>query len=166
MEIIKKRIKELETEKDNILNSYPEEDGEMQTMLAMGNMRLSMEIKFLKELRDILIAQNKIERILCSANWYDDGVKHVHQPTNIKIGYVIAGQRHHNCIYTFSLIQKDVKKEETIKLQRTEVQGFLTSKNRFVGRKLATKIAFEANQLPENGHKIKINQELFSEDLY
>ena len=107
----------------------------------------------------------KREYILCAANHYDDGIEHVHQPKNIKTGFVICGQRHHNCIYTFSLIQKDVNREDTVKLMRSEVQGFLTNTNRFVNRKSAELIAVDAGQVvKENLHHQLIG--LFSEDLY
>ena len=168
MEMIEKKIKELEIKKDNLLKSYPDEDGEMQTMLAMQNMELSLQIKFLRELNDVISAKKPVkEFILASACWYDDGQEHVHQPTNIKIGYITAGQRHHNCIGTFAQIAKFPYDAKALKIMRTEVQGFLTNKNRFVDRKEAYKIAFDADQIigPNKGDP-ENSIGLTSEDLY
>lgn len=102
-------------------------------------------------------------QILCAANHFDDGVYHVHQPTNIKTGYVICGQRHHNCNYTFSLIQKDVNRDDTVKLMNNCTEGFLTNTNIFVNRKEAMEIAILANQTT-NIQSPHIG--LHSEDLY
>ena len=44
------------------------------------------------------------EYILSAANYYNDEIKHQHQPNNIEIGFVICGRRHHNCIGTFTQI--------------------------------------------------------------
>lgn len=53
------------------------------------------------------------------------------------------------------------------RIHRTEVQGFLTNTNRFVTRKEAYKIAFEANQIigPNKGRS-ENSIGLTSEDLY
>ncbi len=107
---------------------------------------------------------DKKEYILCAANYYNDGKEHVHQPFNINSGYVICGQRHHNCIYTFSLIVKDLSREETVKLMRVEEQGFLTNTNRYVDRQEALIIAREANQLNDEYVNERIG--LHSENLY
>ena len=107
----------------------------------------------------------KDEYILCAANHYDDGVWHVHQPINIPTGYVICGQRHHNCNYTFSLIQEDANRADTVKLMNACTQGFLTNSNRFVGRKEAAEIAVNAFQvIKEEISSPRIG--LHSEDLY
>jgi len=119
-----------------------------------------------------LIKPNPIpEFIICAANYYYDGNKHNHMPKNIEVGFVICGRRHHNCIATFAqfmgFFEDNKYKGEAIKTRKTEVQGFLTSTDRFVDRKEAYKIAFEANQIigpnkgcPENSIG------LTSEDLY
>jgi hypothetical protein len=93
------------------------------------------------------------EKILCSAIWYDDGKAHVHQPKNIKAGYVICGMRHHNCIALHTLLTGKVT-------NASNVQGFITDKDRFVDRNEAGEIAFKAMQVP------KRNNLLYSEDLY
>jgi len=105
------------------------------------------------------------EYILCSANYYDDGVKHEHSPNNIINGFVICGRRHHNCIGTFAQMVGFPYTAEGHKLRQTEVQGFLTNTNRFVNRKEALKIATEAKQLI---HEVKLdsNVGLTSEDVW
>lgn len=95
------------------------------------------------------------EKILCAAIWVDDGKQYVHQPTNIKSGFVICGHRHHNCFTTLSLICEDKKA-----FNYEKQQGFLTNTNRFVTREEAAIIAYKAKQIKEEVKK------LFSEDLY
>jgi hypothetical protein len=108
------------------------------------------------------------EKIICAANYYNDGKKHEGQPKGIATtGFVVCGRRHNNCIYTFSLIVGFPYSDEAKRIHRTEVQGFLTNDNRFVSRKEAYKIAYEADQIigPNKGHKENIIG-LTSEDLY
>ena len=97
------------------------------------------------------------EYIICAAILFHDGEKHDHQPKNIDSGFVICGRRHHNCIMTNYLLGGS-------KMKNTE--GFLTNKDRFIGRKEAGEIAFNANQidtpLSDNGKRVI----LLSEDLY
>lgn len=104
------------------------------------------------------------EYILCAANRYDDGIVHVHQPLNIRKGFVVCGRRHHNCISTFAQIVGFPYSKAANKLQKTEVQGFLTNTDRFVDRLSALKIAREANQLITGTGNELLG--LFSEDLY
>jgi len=108
------------------------------------------------------------EYILCAANRYFDGNPHEHQPTNLAEGYfVTCGRRHHNCIGVFAQIVGFPYNEEGHKIHLTEVQGFLTSTNRFINRKEAYKIAFEMNQIigPNKGQS-ENSIGLTSEDLY
>jgi hypothetical protein len=109
----------------------------------------------------------KKEFIICAANKYDDGLEYSHQPINIKIGFVVCGRRHHNCIQTFTQIIGFPYSIEGLKLHNTEKQGFLTNTNRWVDRKEAYKIAFEADQIigPNKGHSENYIG-LTSEDLY
>ena len=100
------------------------------------------------------------EYIICAANHYDDGKTRTFNPKNIESGFVVCGRRHHNCIQTFAQIVGFPYSDEANKSHNTEVQGFLTSKDRFVGREEAAQIAFEAGQIKQ--HKIT----LYSEDLY
>lgn len=117
-----------------------------------------------------MIQKYKPEYILCAAIWYkdlklqDSGNLRTRgtQPYNIDKGIVICGWRHGNCI----AITKAVTGLRTVTIAEDGVgehgQGFLTSHNRFVDRKEAAIIAYEAGQLVE-GTKI---ENLFSEDLY
>ena len=107
---------------------------------------------------------NKKEYILCAAihykdfNYFSDDVKTIpinqYMPTNVKDGIVVIGYRHAQCL---RLLQAIIGVENLPLTNHT--QGFLTSKNRFVDRKEASKIAFENNQTKETNI-------LFSEDLY
>lgn len=78
-----------------------------------------------------------------------------HLPKNITNGWVIAGRRHHNCYCCLFAIDPDYRKN-SINID----DGFITSDDRFVNRKEAAKIAFEAGQIE------KETKTLFSEDLY
>ena len=101
------------------------------------------------------------ERILCAAIYIDDGKPHLHQPWNIHTGFVVAGRRHHNCIYTDSLLgEHDPAIAALIKSR--ENQGFLTSHDRYVSRATAAVIARKEGQLlvPEMQ-----TEELTSEEL-
>ena len=106
-------------------------------------------------------------KIICAANFYNDGKKHGHQPENIEIGFITAGRRHHNCIGTFAQIVGFPYTAKGQRIRQTEIQGFLTNKNKFVDRQTAYQIAFRADQIigpnkgcPENSIG------LTSEDLY
>ncbi len=105
---------------------------------------------FLTFLREIM------EKILCSAIWFDDGKEYVHSPKNIKAGFVICGRRHHNC---FAILGQVLQEDKGYK-ELDDVQGFLTDTDRFVDRYEGAKIAFAAKQTKEQKEK------LYSEDLY
>ena len=98
------------------------------------------------------------EYIICAAIHFDDGIEHVHQPVNIKTGYVVCGRRHHNCFMTVKALTGKIEK-----LDEEKTQGFLTSKDRFLNRKEAMIVAIACNQVKAEGNK---NNVLFSEDLY
>lgn len=95
------------------------------------------------------------EYIVCAAIHMLDGKVYEHQPKNIESGLVMCGLRHHNAIT--NLVQL-IGRDNVLKYK--EVQGFLTSKDRFVSREEAATIAFSTGQIskPHTG--------LFSEDLY
>lgn len=76
-------------------------------------------MKDLKRLKEHL-NNGKTEFVMCSAIHYDDGVDHINQPFNIETGYVICGWRHFNCRSPYGHLKG--------------VQGFLTTKNRFLDR--------------------------------
>ena len=93
------------------------------------------------------------ERIISAAVWVDDGNEHLHQPT--ATGFVVGGWRHHNILSTIHCTNPTPRREDM-------VQGFLTTRGRFVDRVAALKIARQEGQLigPERGDA------LYSEDIY
>lgn len=106
----------------------------------------------------------KKEYILCAAIHFDDQKEYVHQPKNITTGFVVCGRRHHNCFALFSAIKShrgttddDLRDYPS---HKHTVQGFLTSKDRFINREEAAKLALETGQIKES---VGI---LFSEHLY
>ena len=100
-----------------------------------------------------------LERILCAAIWFDDSKGYVHQPENIQTGFVVCGRRHHNCYATLVAVLGDDKWVET-KMDFEQVQGFVTSLDRFVDREEAAKIAYVAGQVDQ------LYERLISEHLY
>ena len=96
------------------------------------------------------------EYILCAAIWFDDGKEYRLQPTNVSSGLVLCAWRH-GCV--FPQIGGLVGERQKLGIFEKE-QGFLTSHNRFVGRKEAAEIAFREGQVD------KLLPILFSEDLY
>jgi len=97
------------------------------------------------------------EYILCAAYWIDDGIEHVHQPT--ETGYVLSGWRHHVVLELISVLGLDRSHG------RSRNAGFITSHNRYVGREEGRKIAIAAGQWrgPSGSRK---DNDLFSEELY
>lgn len=105
-------------------------------------------------------ASNKSEFIVCAAVWYKDLPTQEHlSPININKGIVLCGWRHGSIIQQL----KTLSKLRTITFAEDgvgeHVQGFLTSKNRFVDRVEGRKI------FTENGNTSEFEQ-LYSEDLY
>jgi hypothetical protein len=105
-------------------------------------------------------AFNKPEYVICAAILFQDGIIHPHQPRNIPNGFVICGRRHHNCFTTGMIINDGKSINDLNEINGKSIQGFLTSKDRFVDRKEGGKIAFEAGQIKEE------TDCMFSEDLY
>lgn len=105
------------------------------------------------------------EYILCAAIWYKDLPMNRPEvldhrgfrPYNVDRGVVVSGWRHGNCIYQMVAITglRSIPAEAG-----EEIQGFLTSRNRFVDRKEAGEIAFA------NGQTDVLKTTLYSEDLY
>ena len=103
---------------------------------------------------------NRIERILCAAVYYDDGIERTHHAGNIDTGFLAVGYRHCDCV---ELLSEVYKNREYIKdVQNRNIQGFLTSYKRFVDRVEAGIIAYRARQL----RHYKNGMEIYSEDLY
>ncbi len=107
------------------------------------------------------------EYIICSAIWYqelplkrDDFPAGFCRPLNCETGIVFCGHRHHNCLYQ-KVALTGLADHESGK----NIQGFLTSKNRFVNRKEALEIARRENQVIEKDFGNPLIG-LFSEDLY
>lgn len=101
-----------------------------------------------------------MEKILCAAIWFDDGIKHPHQPKNIDSGLVYCGWRH-ACI--FPQLGGTVGERQKLGIFE-KAQGFLTSENRFLNRVEAAKLAVETGQLTEL--KYFGGKKLDSSDLY
>lgn len=94
----------------------------------------------------------KQEFIICSAIWVEDGIKRLHQPSNIESGIVVCGWRHFNCIALIKELYPD-------KLP-LHVQGFVTSFGRFVDRIEGCNVAFKSGQVTFK------DKTLTSEDLW
>ncbi len=103
--------------------------------------------------------QVKGEYILCAAIWFDDGKEYPHQPRNIDTGLVFCGWMHGNI---FPQIGGTVGERKKLGIHEKE-QGFLTSNNRFVGRKEAAKIAIKCGQIKKTNY---FRDQLDSCDLY
>ena len=102
-----------------------------------------------------------MERILCAAIYFDDEIVWLFQPENIVSGYVLCGYRHHIILEQTRCV--GLVKEPKDRLDMKQVQGFLTSHNRFVGREEARELALKSGQITNDSlHETK----LFSEDLY
>jgi len=100
------------------------------------------------------------ETILCAAIWVDDGESYDHEP--VETGLVFCAHRHH---IIFDQIGVWGKVRERRERGLREVQGFLTSKGRFVDRKEALQIALDAGQVRiEDTHMPHVG--LDSSDLY
>ena len=114
---------------------------------------------------------NSKEYIICAACWYKDGTEAPRGliAQNIDSGVVIGQWRHGNCINVRATNPLWNSKKLAERLDREackipmteerpggecegfeEVDGFLTSKGRFVDRWQAMKLAYEAGQVSEN----------------
>jgi len=113
---------------------------------------------------------NKVEKIICSAIWYKDlplnrapfkdsnseVPEGLIYPTNVHRGVVFCGHRHPHCMYLMICLY-GLKQHAA----GEEIQGFLTSKNRFVDREEAAVIH------KDNGGFLQYSTtDLYSEDLY
>lgn len=104
-----------------------------------------------------------IEQIICSAIWYKDLPLLVNtipssllRPINCDSGIVFCGHRHPHCLYQMVAMTGKAQHEAG-----SEIQGFLTSKNRFLDRKEAATLHLS------NGRELNYStNELYSEDLY
>ena len=98
----------------------------------------------------------KTEYIMCAANYYNDDQEHAFQPYNINKGFIVSGWRHACCGMTYMAINKNAKRWDDC------IQGFLTTKNRFLTRTEALELVIQTGQLKND----IIGGELTSEDLW
>ena len=104
-----------------------------------------------------------IEKIICSAIHVDDNeVYPGNHPSGILFGFVVCGRRHADCHNT---LERVGRQDLESKVERHH-QGFLTNKDRFVGRKEAMIIAKHAGQLLRPELHVGIGSQLTSEDLF
>lgn len=124
-----------------------------------GHYAIPIRGKFTEE--DIKVIEKRImynkEIVICAAIWVQDGKKRPYQPINIPSGTVFCGLRHCSIISQFVAYG--------IAHKNRSVQGFLTSKNRFLTREEASELVKNNNQemvVDRNA----IREQLYSEDLY
>lgn len=85
------------------------------------------------------------EKVLCAAIWLKDDKQYVFQPRNIDRGIVLCGYRHESIIGQMEAMgYKGYNISED-----NQVQGFLTSKNRFLNRAEARNLVLKTGQLNE-----------------
>lgn len=107
-----------------------------------------------KERLEAHLNNGEVELIMCAAIHVDDVIDHMYQPYNIDKGIVFCGWRH-PCI--FSQIRAAYGDQYS-----DSVQGFLTTKNRFLNRDESLELVKQTGQLKG---KI-IGGTLTSEDLW
>jgi hypothetical protein len=98
------------------------------------------------------------EYILCSAIWYETGLKPKDPrclPRNKETGICVCGHRHHNC---FGILYELQKGRANLSIC---TEGFLTSKGNFLDRNEALILAKKTGQIIETEAYI-----LTSEDLW
>ena len=82
------------------------------------------------------------EKILCAAIWLKDDKQYVFQPRNIARGIVLCGYRHGSIIGQMEAMGYNLSADN-------QVQGFLTSKNRFLNRVEVRNLILKTGQLIE-----------------
>ena len=102
------------------------------------------------------LVNGEIERVMCAANYHNDGIDYAHQPFNIDKGFIIAGWRRGNVGASYLAANKEAKN------WHGAIQGFLTTKNRFLTRAEALELVRETGQLT----KPLLGGQLTSEDLW
>lgn len=94
---------------------------------------------------------------MCSAIWFPNWKGHrdvFHRPSNIDRGIVLSGVGHAHCISQYNAITGQPMSDAT-----GNVDGFITSVNRFVNRTEAARIAYDAGQVKE------LKDTIYSEDF-
>jgi hypothetical protein len=112
-----------------------------------------------EEFNQALARAQAKEYILCAATWYKELETAVHSPKNVDRGVVLCGYGHSHMVS--QLVALTGKRQPEV---GKYVQGFLTSKNRFVDRTEGRRIATKADQL--HGRNVSTGNELFSEDIW
>ena len=102
---------------------------------------------------------------MCSAIWYKElPLKKTNIPLNVLLpvncnkGVVFCGQNHNHCMYTMIAVTGLMSDQAG-----ESIQGFLTTKNRFVDRYDAYTVAVDAGQIK---HDDKFVKKLYSEDIW
>jgi hypothetical protein len=118
--------------------------------------------------------ENEPERVLCAAIYVDTGKA---EPPRRSYAYpatglVFAGWRHSDCFTLMNDWANHLTEKEKAAIEAVQEyqlhgrnQGFLTSKGRYVDRREAWEIAFDAGQIPDLRRKGE-GPILCSEDLY
>jgi hypothetical protein len=104
-----------------------------------------------------------MEKILCAAIHVDDDKEYIDAPIGIQFGFIVCGRRHSDCYQTIELLTGNTELGNTVGRER---QGFVTSYNRYVGRKEAWTIAIKANQVVHGPTNTDEDSILISENLY
>lgn len=105
---------------------------------------------------DLHMNNDEIEYVMCAANYYNDNIDHLYQPYNIDKGFIIGGWRH-SCIgISYMSANKEAERWDDC------IQGFLTTKNRFLTREEALVVVKDNGQLT----KPLLGGVLTSEDLW
>jgi len=110
-----------------------------------------------------------METVACAAIWYKDiplrKVMPGALPVNCDRGLVVCGHRHGQCISVMGSLTGLRSVKSGPDSVGDYVQGFLTTKNRFVDRLEAAEIAVATGQVNRE-ELINPRVGLFSEDLY
>ena len=78
---------------------------------------------------------------------------------------IFRGHRHNNCILAANdALSYDMSRKQIAELEK--IDGFITSKNRFVDRKEGCRLQKEAGIESVDPKWPYLNDELYSEDLY
>lgn len=102
------------------------------------------------------LKNGEVEYVMCAANCYDDGIDHDFKPYNVDKGFVVCGWRHPNAGESYMILNPTAKRWDHC------IEGFLTTKNRFLTRSEALELVKENGQLKSP----IIGGELTSEDLW
>jgi len=103
---------------------------------------------------------NQPEKVLCAATHYLDFPKPAQGCSNIEKGIVLCGKSHSDIIQQHVVLCNKTQHEMGL-----FEQGFVTTENRFIGRKEAFIMAAFNSQITEEGLR-RGGDNLYSEFLY